>query len=282
MSQLREIRNSTEQEVSNYLDALDWSENPFLGMPSADEYVIPNSDAISELAVQIQNYSGILLIHSVYSGVGKSTLLQLLLDDFSDTHTTAYISEHNVTPYELVGIVADKIGVGKSSSTKMTEEKIQSEIDQQDKILVGVDEFGLNDPDTLHSIQFLNDAGCKIILTGMTSQYNAIGSLGSEGKAFQRRVSLDTELESFDLDQTRELIEKRIETVSGNRELYPFTDDAVEYIHQNSNGVAGVITDACNKLFTLGAYNYKQTDRIEIGVDLVDEIEYPDPLADTE
>ncbi|MFC6764707.1 hypothetical protein [Natrinema soli] len=54
-----------------------------------------------------------------------------------------------------MSIVSDGVGVGKSSSTKLTEEKI-SAAEFDDPVLLGVDELGLNDPDTLHVIQFIN------------------------------------------------------------------------------------------------------------------------------
>ncbi len=281
MTELQDITKATRNEVETYLDTLEWDTNPFTGTPASDEYVIPDADDIAELAVHIDNYAGILLIHSKYSGVGKSTLLNQLLDDYSDSHTTAYINEHNVTPYELVSIVADSIGIGKSSSTKLTEDKIEKNISEDDDILIGVDEFGLNDPDTLHTIQFLNDAGCKVIITGMSSQYNAIGSLGPEGKAFQRRVALDVQLDPFTPEQTTELIEKRIQTVSTNSNTtHPFTPDAIDVIHTESKGVAGVVLSACNTLFTLGAYRHSQGIGIEITEEMAIDIEYADPVAD--
>ncbi|MFC6766891.1 hypothetical protein [Natrinema soli] len=70
-------------------------------------------------------------------------------------HQAVYDGEHNVTSYELVSIVSNGVGVGKSSSTKLTEEKI-SAAEFDDPVLLGVDELGLNDPDTLHIIQFIN------------------------------------------------------------------------------------------------------------------------------
>jgi len=243
MGRIRDIAQSTEQELNEYLDNLGWDHNPFSHPATADEYVLPSPEDIADIASQIQNYTGPILVHSKFSGVGKTTLLKQLLNDFDDEYQTVYVGEHNVTPFELVAIVADSVGVGKSSSTKLTEEKIR-DADLDDPVLLGVDEFGLNDPDTLHVIQFLNDLEeFKVVLTGMTSQWEAIGGLGSDGRAFQRRVSYQLELEPFAMDQTRELVQRRIAAAEGTPaaehnqvDITPLSDNVLNEVHSQSNG----------------------------------------------
>jgi type II secretory pathway predicted ATPase ExeA len=284
MGQIQQIAEATKTEQANYLDTLGWDENPFVGEARVDEYVLPDQDDIADVTAALQNYTGPLLIHSQYSGAGKSTLVRVLLDEFDHSHYTAYVGEHNVTPYELVGIVADSIGVGKSSSTKLTEQKINDVLDDwdDDPVLLGIDEFGLNDPDTLHTIQFLNDIGIKVILTGMTGQWDAIEQLGSDGRAFQRRVSYQLELDSLTREQTTELVKRRIMLSSGGDptddpdevSIDPLTPDALDVVHEQSKGIPGVIVAGLAELVGLGAYRYSQTDDPMITADIADAIEY--------
>ncbi len=292
MGQIQQIAEATKAEQENYLDALGWDENPFVGEAGVDEYVLPDQADIADVTAAIQNYTGPLLIHSPYSGAGKTTLAQVLLDEFDHSHYTAYVGEHNVTPYELVGIVADSIGVGKSSSTKLTEQKINDALDDwdDDPVLLGIDEFGLNDPDTLHTIQFLNDIGIKIVMTGMTGQWDAIKKLGSDGRAFQRRVSYQLELETLSREQTTELVKRRIMLAEGRDptddpdgvSIEPFTDAALDLAHERSKGIPGVIVAGLSELIALGAYRYAQTDDPEITENIADAIEYANGEVESE
>lgn len=284
MGRIKEIAEATEEELDQYLEHLGWDHNPFAHPATAEEYVLPSPEDIADVASHIQNYTGPVLIHSRYSGVGKTTLLRQLIDDFSDDYHTVYIGEHNVTPYEFVAIVADSLDVGKSSSTKLTEEKIR-EAEFDEPVLLGIDEFGLNDPDTLHVIQFLNDLeNFKVVLTGMTSQWDAIGGLGSDGRAFQRRVSFQLELEPFTEEQTTEMVKRRITAAEGTPisewgqcDIIPFSERCLSEVHSKSGGVPAVITAALSNLVGLGAYRYVNDLGPEIPVELAEDIEYQDP-----
>lgn len=286
MGRVQEIAETTEDESAEYLDQMGWKMNPFAHEAQLEEYVLPDSNDIADITNHLRSYTGPILVHSRYSGVGKTTLLKVLLEEYDDEHRTVYIGEHNVTPYELVSIVADQLGLGKASSTKLTEQRIREHAQNypNQTTLLGIDEFGLNDPDTLHTIQFLNDLEpFRIILTGMTSQWEAIGQLGSDGRAFQRRVSLQLELKPFDRGQTRELIERRIVTAThGNYDRHdevsvPFTEDALDVVHRRSEGVPAVITAACAELVDLAAYRWQTQNEARVTADLAESITYADP-----
>ena len=288
MGQIKQISQTTEDEVESYLDYLGWDANPFTNQTTTEDYVLPNEEDIADVVSHIGQYTGPILIHSGLSGVGKTTLIKILLDELQDDYTTVYIGEHNVTPYELVSIVADKTNVGKSSSTKLTEDKLASaEFDET--VLIGIDEFGLNDPDTLHTIQFLNDeVDCKIVLTGMTSQWNAIEKLGSSGKAFQRRVSMQLKLEPLSFGQAKELIQRRITTVTDT----PYDDyqsvsldkfiseSALEELYNRTEGVAGVLLSALSEALSLTAYQHYNDANSIVTDNIVSNLTIANPYAD--
>jgi type II secretory pathway predicted ATPase ExeA len=294
MGRIQDIADATDQELTEFIDYYGWKSNPFAHAATLDEYVLPGDEEIADIASHLRSYTGPILIHSRYSGVGKTTLLKMLLEEFSERYQTVYIGEHNVTPYELTAIVADQIGIGKSSSTKLTEQKIRDHIEGYDEesYLVGIDEFGLNDPDTLHTIQFLNDLdGIHVILTGMSSQWAAIGDLGSDGRAFQRRVSYQLELEPFGRDQTRELVQRRLATAAGrdpkNRDVLddigiePFTEDALDIIHDRAQAVPAVITAACAELIGLAAYRHANGLGDKVNAELAEAIDYAEPEVES-
>ena len=283
MGRIKEISDATRDELEQYLNHLGWQTNPFSHPAGINEYVLPSPEDIADVSSHLQNYTGPVLVHSPYSGVGKTTLLRVLLEEFQDDYQTVHVEEHNVTPYELASIVADAIGVGKSSSTKLTEQKIRDH-DLDQSVLLGVDEFGLNDPDTLHVIQFLNDLdGFHVLLTGMTSQWQAIGGLGSDGRAFQRRVSYQLELEPFTREQTEELVKRRIAQATtassdwNQVDITPISGRVLDVVHEQSRGVPAVMTAALSELVSLGAYRYANDLGAEIPVGLAEDIEYADP-----
>jgi len=288
MGQIKQISQTTEDEVESYLDYLGWDANPFTNQTTTEDYVLPNEEDIADVVSHIGQYTGPILIHSGLSGVGKTTLIKILLDELQDDYTTVYIGEHNVTPYELVSIVADKTNVGKSSSTKLTEDKLASaEFDET--VLIGIDEFGLNDPDTLHTIQFLNDeVECKIVLTGMTSQWNAIEKLGSSGKAFQRRVSMQLQLEPLSFGQAKELIQRRITTVTDTPydeyqsvSLDKFiSESALEELYNRTEGVAGVLLSALSEALSLTAYQHYNDANSIVTDNIVSNLTIANPYAD--
>jgi type II secretory pathway predicted ATPase ExeA len=295
MGRIQEIADATDDELTEFQNEYGWDANPFAHAATLDEYVLPGDEEIADIASHLSSYTGPILIHSRYSGVGKTTLLKMLLEEYSERYETVYLGEHNVTPYELTAIVADQVGVGKSSSTKLTEQKIRDHVERYDgpPYLIGIDEFGLNDPDTVHTIQFLNDLDdMHVILTGMSSQWEAIGGLGSKGRAFQRRVSYQLELEPFGRDQTRELVQRRLATavdrdptdagVLDEVGIQPFTEAALDVIHDRAHGVPAVITAACSELIGLAAYRFVNDDAEPIVTPaLAEAIDYAEPEVES-
>ncbi|WP_232833794.1 ATP-binding protein [Saliphagus sp. LR7] len=288
-NRISQIAASTSSEREAYLSHAGWTDNPFTGRATINEYVIPSEGTVADIASALRDYTGPVLIHSRYSGVGKTTLLQMLLDSLEDSYDTVEIGEHNMSAYELSAIIADDLGVGKSSSTKLTEAKIRRELADADRpVLIGIDEFGLNSKDTLHTIQYLNDLpNTRVLLTGMSSQWDAIRSLGSDGRAFQRRVSYEVQLAPFEREEFGELVRRRIATSiqidNGGWqevELDPITDDALNVVYDRSHGVPAVATAALSELFGLAAYRYAEIDDPTITADLANTIDYADPEAD--
>lgn len=286
---IQSIAEATESEREVYLDHIGWSENPFSRQPTMDEYVLPSEGSIADIASHLTDYTGPVLVHSEYSGVGKTTLLQMLLESYDGEFETVAVGEHNVTAYELIAIVADELGIGKSSSTKLTERKVRNGLEDDDReILIGIDEFGLNNSDTLHVIQFLNDLEqIRVLMTGMSSQWNAIGEIGSDGRAFQRRVSYELKLSPLNEEQARELYQRRVATATGrDHEEYaeipldPLTDDAFDVVYERSEGVPAVMVAAFSNLIGLAAYRYAQIDDPEVSAEMAEKIDYADPRAD--
>lgn len=287
-----EIIQSTDDEWASYVDALDWetSRNPFARDMTLDEFVIPDAAAVADISSAIRDYRGPIVVHSEYSGAGKTALVKALLDEYQEDgeYQTAYIGTHNTTAYELTGIVADRVlDVGKSSSTKLTERRLR-ETDIEDEVLLAVDEFGLNDAETIHSLQFLtDDVGVRLLLTGMTSQWEALQSLDAASGAFARRVALDVSLGPLDEDQLSEVLARRLATARGEdpdevdvENISPFAESALSVLHRESQGVPGVAVSAAAEALSLAAYRHSQGGGVEVDAEIAEAVEYRDPAVD--
>lgn len=293
MNRVKQLAQETEEEMDTYLDYLGWDSNPFVGQSNVEEYVIPSQADLADVVSAVQNYTGAIVIHSKFTGAGKTTLARVVMDSFEDSHNTVFVGEHNATVSELVSIIADKSGVGKSNSTKRTEAKLER-ADFDEPLLVAVDEFGLNEPASIHALQFLNDLeDCKLLLTGMSDQYQTLmdgrwkDTPQSVQKAVARRVSYALELEPFEFEQTEELTKRRIAGVTGvNYDEWEAVDysefittSALRELHNRAGGVAGVVIPKLNEALSLGAYRHSQGVDGTIQKGLVEKLEYPDAQA---
>jgi len=88
MGRIRDIAESTDQELAEYLDHHGWTSNPFAHAATLDEYVLPGDEEIADIASHLSSYTGPILIHSPYSGVGKTTLLKMLLEEYGQEYQT--------------------------------------------------------------------------------------------------------------------------------------------------------------------------------------------------
>lgn len=300
MNPIAAVDDTTLTKRDEYLGGLGWTENPFARPTKPGEYVLPgdpdDTTAMEDVVSHLRDYTGPVVIHSEYSGVGKTTLLEMILDAYEGEYLTAFVREHNVSAYELAGLLCEQIGVAKSNSTKYTEERLANALADADRPLIaGVDEFGLNAEDTLHVIQYINDLpNTRVVLTGMTSQWDAIGQLGSDGRAFRRRCSFALELEPFSYEQSAEFIYRRIASAREDSDVSPgasadevrsidpnpFTPEAIDVIHERGEGIPGVISAAVSQLIGLAAYRNAEIGDPVIDAALAAQADYADPNAD--
>lgn len=287
-NRLQQIAADAESELDEYLDEVGWEDNPFAHRATMDEYVIPSEEDLADITTHLRDPTGMIIIHSEYSGIGKTMLLDMILRSNHESHTVK-MGQHDLTAYEMVGIIADKLGIGRSNSTKFTEQKIEQYLaENDDEVIVGIDEFSLNDPSTIHSVQFLNDLDqTHVILTGMSSQRDAMKEIGSEGAAFMRRTNYETKLEPFDFEQTREMVERRIASVTdheyhgnGSVPIEPIHKDALKRVHAHGSGVPAVMTSALSTAVTYAAALYADKGWTAIEVPIVEGVDYSDPRAD--
>jgi len=82
-------------------------------------------------------------------------------------------------------------------------------------------------------------------------------SSGGPIQPLLRRIDAETTLSVFDKKQTRELVEKRLRynRIGGkyvDKPLIPFTDDFVDFIFENTNGMPGDIIVRCGQVLDEG------------------------------
>jgi hypothetical protein len=268
-----------------YLDKLGWTASPFDRPATADEYVLTSAESISDITSRIQNYSGPLLLHSPYSGVGETTLLNILLESFDDDFTVVKIERESTNIHDLIATLADKSTVEPHQNTKLTKQRLRDELtNRRAPTLVGVDGLDFADEEILYALQeFADLPNLRVILSGTVPDWQTISQLGTVGQMFQRNVSYQLALDTLSRDQGRELYQRRVASVTDydhdNYEevpLDPFTEVGFKLLHTHSRGKPSVMINAFSTLLDRAAARYqrRRTDDIIIASGHVRKVDY--------
>ncbi len=108
---------------------------------------------------------------------------------------------------------------------------------QQENIVILIDEFQEISEPAARWVRTLHDAGGSIVFAGTE---DALDTIRKKVPPLEDRIKMRIYLEAFDLEETKELIYRRIAWARGEKEVedgLPFTDEAIEQIHAHSNGV---------------------------------------------
>ena len=275
--------SSINGNQESYLAAIGWSTNPFARPATADEFVLTNAESVSDLTAQIQNYNGPVLLHSAPAGVGKTTLLDILLESLSDDFSSLKISGRGMTEHSLFATLADELDVEVDPNTQQTKQRLQNELaDRNSPTLLGLRDLDLGDKEALYSIHELADLpNTCIILTSRVSSWEAIGQVGSVGQTFQRWVSYQLRLETLSRDEGYELYQRRVASATDTEHedyqevpLDPVTKTALDEVHDRSEGVPASMTNAFDELIDRAADRYQRTSTTLIATGDAKRIDY--------
>jgi len=240
--------------VDEWLERLDWEENPF-NFKIYPELMVGYADEISAIsdAVEAGNKFSIILGET---GAGKTNLLKWLVSRYDDEFDVYYMPKPPITNEDLLDFLEQEI-LQPGFMTRLfnnytlynIHEAIQDELDGQS--LLVIDECHEASTDVLRWIRTAIDHvdDLTVVAAGLPSFEE---TLEQEIPTLHSRATAIVRLQSLDRDESLELIRQRIETVGG-RSLEPFTQDAVLHIYQQTGGFPREILRACNDCVVNGA-----------------------------
>lgn len=235
------------EDHKKWFNALGWTSNPF----TLD--VIPSlftgyKTEISTILEKLSLKSGNILVLGD-SGVGKTTLLRWLTLNLPPRFFPLYIHRMPKEYAQIFDLIRFSLTQDRTSSPSGTGlSQVEAVINQnlKDRILVVmIDEAHDLDEDACKNLLSLGDIqNVIIILAGMPQLKDVIMN---DAPLFYNRFTEKIVLDHLSLDDTKNLIIKRIANVGG-RGFEPFTDGALQKIYEHSKGHPRTIIKICDRL----------------------------------
>ncbi|MBI4015325.1 MAG: AAA family ATPase [Candidatus Aenigmarchaeota archaeon] len=186
------------------------------------------------------------------TGSGKTTMLKWLEANTSENISKLYVSKPPTNPEELVTIFTDTFGIGlwdrimKRSPNLYNLQLYINKNLKGNQLLFLLDEAHETNRDVLEWLRVLVDQidSVSLILAGLPSLEQKVRD---ELQTLDQRVTSRITLTSLSKEDTRKLIQKRIEAAGGTG-IKPFTDSAVDIIYQRTGGFPREVMKFCDKL----------------------------------
>jgi general secretion pathway protein A len=245
-------------------------ENPF-GVTPNPRYLYESkthAEARSSLIFGIESGIGFQALIAP-PGMGKTTMLFQLLEQFSDVARTGFLYQihgdsHDFLQYllsELGGDATDSSAAGLQAAINQL---LAREFRSGRRIIIVIDEAQSLETPVLETIRLLSNFETKsqkllqIILSGQPQLMQRLAN--PDLAQLYQRISILTTLIPFELEDTKYYIEHRLK-ISGYQGPPLFTSAALRLIWEHSGGIPRKINTLCfNALLLLRAVEQKQVD----------------------
>ncbi len=213
-----------------------WKENPFV-LKIDPKLFVGYNEQVNAVLNHIRNKHRIALVTG-RTGAGKSTFLKWLETNY-DT-SKLYVSKPPEKPEDFVRLFTDIFGFSvwerilrRRPSLYTLPEYINKKI-RGDHLVFLVDEAHETNKDVLEWLRVLTDQidNVSLIMAGMPVLED---NIKRNLETLDQRIITRINLISLDKDEIKELIKKRIEDVGGEG-IKPFTEGAIEKIHERTGG----------------------------------------------
>lgn len=244
-----------------FLDYYGLREQPFGVTPDPRYLYLSSShrEALSSLFYAIETNRGFSALIAE-PGMGKTSLLFKVLDDFKSSARTAFLFQTDCTPYEFLGSLLHDLGISatKDDLPKMREalnNALLAEMQAGRRFVVVIDEAQNLDERVLESVRLLSNfetADAKLMHIVLAGQPQLADKLARpELVQLRQRVSTVVHLTPFSLKETIAYITHRMR-VAGYAGPPLFTRESVEMIFRFSHGIPRNINNLCFQALTIG------------------------------
>jgi len=212
-----------------------------------------HSRAVANIRFALMNRDTFVII-SGEIGIGKTTILNAVLDDLGTEYVTAKLTHTTLTDIELLQALLSEFGMPNYSKKKvLLLDTLRDFFLQQNKkgkhVVIVVDEAqNLSTPalEELRLLSCIDTADRKIVSIVLTGQRGLDDLVDSPGlRQLRQRARLRQRLEALSEDDTFDYIRHRLEVAGGDPDLI-FDEEAVKEIHRLAFGIPRLINTLCD------------------------------------
>lgn len=219
-----------------------WKKNPFTLdiMPKLFTGYQPQVDQIFE---KVYEKAGHILVMG-NKGTGKTTMLKWLAEVLSKEFNTVYIPRPTDHFEDLLEYLAKQLKIKKGKGEKITIYDVEAMVGKTEKnILLLLDEAHEFNQEFERPLRTLGDLnGVNFVLAGLMEAHDKIKR---DSPPFYDRIIKEVVLQHLSLEETTELIKKRIEDAGGTG-IEPFTPPAIENVFKMTSGIPRTILKVCD------------------------------------
>src|SRR5580704_10178305 len=244
-----------------FLDYYGLREQPFGVTPDPRYLYLSSShrEALSSLFYAIETNRGFSALIAE-PGMGKTSLLYKVLDNFKASARTAFLFQTDCTPHEFLGSLLHDLGISakKDDLSEMRaalNKALLAEMQAGRRFVVVIDEAQNLDERVLESVRLLSNfetADAKLMHIVLAGQPQLADKLARpELIQLRQRVSTVVHLTPFSQKETIAYITHRMR-VAGYAGPPLFTREAVEMITRFSRGIPRNINNLCFQALSIG------------------------------
>ena len=209
-------------------------------------------DALTSLTQGIENFRGFMALVAE-PGMGKTTLLNKLMDELGDTARVVFLFQTQCTSSQLIGFILDELQIDHSAMDivamhRALNNALMGEMLLGRRFVLVVDEAQNLQDSVLETIRLLSDfetTHSKLIQIVLSGQPQLAETLMRPNLAqLRQRIATVSSLEPLGAGETAEYVEHRLRAAGWIGKPI-FTPEALEAIAVASKGVPRSINNIC-------------------------------------
>ena len=221
-------------------------------------------EALTSLSQGIENLRGFMALVAE-PGMGKTTLLNKLMEELSDSTRIVFLFQTQCNSSELFHYLLSELGIDHDGMDVVTMHRTLNQILfremlQGRRFVLIIDEAQNLQDSVLETIRLLSDfetTHSKLIQIVLAGQPQLVETLMRPALLqLRQRVAVLANLEPLGITETAEYIHHRLRA-AGRRDEPLFTPEALELIAERSEGIPRSINNLCFNALVLG-YSQRQ------------------------
>lgn len=218
-----------------------------------------HKEVLSTLRYGVLDNKGFLLLTG-HVGTGKTMLINAMTQSFDADVEWAVVSDPTIDRIDFYNAIAKGFGLDKQFTSKVQfliqfSHFLHKADDDKKKVVLIVDECHLLNQEMLEELRLLSNiekADTKLINIFFVGQPEFTAMLiQPENRAVRQRLTLKSELNSLNANETKEYIYHRLKVVGAVDNI--FTTKAIQAIHKITQGVPSRINVLCHQALSSGA-----------------------------